>query len=51
MFGSGYRVHFSEDGNDVILLLIGDDKSAQKNDMQMAKEYWKDYQEAQKVSV
>ena len=44
MFGSGYRVYFAEDGNDVVLLLIGGDKSSQKNDIQKAKEYWKEYQ-------
>ena len=42
-FGSGYRVYFAEDGADVVLLLIGGDKSTQKKDIEKAKEHWKEY--------
>lgn len=45
LFGSGYRVYFAEDGNKVVLLLMGGDKSSQKNDIQKAKEYWNEYQD------
>ena len=44
-FGSGYRVYFAEDGNTVILLLLGGDKSTQRIDIVQAKQYWKDYKE------
>jgi len=42
-FGSGYRVYFGKDGNSVVLLLLGGDKSSQPNDIKAAQEYWSDY--------
>jgi len=42
-FGSGYRVYFAEDGNTVVLLLCGGDKSSQDKDIEKAKAYWKEY--------
>ncbi len=41
-FGSGYRVYFTEFSNIVVLLLCGGDKSTQKKDINLAKEYAKD---------
>jgi len=41
-FGPGYRVYFGQDGDDVVLLCVGD-KSTQGSDIKTAKEYWKDY--------
>ena len=38
-FGSGYRVYYSRVGDDVVLLLCGGDKSAQKRDIKTAKRY------------
>ncbi len=43
-FGSGYRVYFAEEGNTVVILLCGGDKSTQEKDIETAKEYWKEYQ-------
>jgi len=43
-FGSGYRVHFGEDGDTVVVLLCGGDKSTQDKDIETAKTYWKEYQ-------
>lgn len=42
-FGKGYRVYYARDGEDIILLLCGGDKSGQQRDIEKAGEYWKDY--------
>ncbi|MHA1540006.1 MAG: type II toxin-antitoxin system RelE/ParE family toxin [Alphaproteobacteria bacterium] len=42
-FGSGYRVYFAEDGDKIVVLLSGGDKSTQKKDIKKAIDYWKEY--------
>ena len=42
-FSSGYRVYFGRDGDKVILLLSGGDKSTQRKDIKKASDYWQDY--------
>jgi len=42
-FGSGYRVYFAEINEEIVVLLLGGDKSSQKSDIGKAKNYWKDY--------
>ncbi|MEC4678956.1 MAG: type II toxin-antitoxin system RelE/ParE family toxin [Nitrospirota bacterium] len=42
-FGSGYRVYCAEDGNTIVILLCGGDKSTQEKDIEAAKAYWKEY--------
>lgn len=44
-FGSGYRIYYGKDGDKIILLLCGGDKSTQVKDVIKAKEYWQDYLE------
>lgn len=44
--GAGYRVYYSRSGNELVLLLCGGDKGSQDADIEKAKEYWKDYKEA-----
>lgn len=42
-FGPGYRIYFGQDGDDLVILLLGGSKKRQKDDINEAKEYWKDY--------
>jgi putative addiction module killer protein len=44
-FGTGYRVYFGEDGDTLVVLLCGGDKSSQSRDIQQAQAYWQEYQE------
>ncbi len=43
-FGPGYRVYFAEDGDTVMVILGGGDKSTQNKDIDNAKTRWKEYQ-------
>ena len=42
-FGPGYRAYFGEQGDTVVVLLCGGDKSSQSRDIEQAKIYWKEY--------
>jgi len=42
-FGPGYRIYFVVVGADVVLLLLGGDKSSQWKDIQLAQKYWKGF--------
>lgn len=43
-YGPGYRVYFGLDGDTLIVLLCGGDKSGQERDIALARKYWMDYQ-------
>ncbi len=45
MFGSGYRIYFGEDGDKLVILLLGGDKSSQKKDIEQAKKYLEEYKD------
>ena len=51
-WGPGYRVYFGKlgkaDSNTLILLLYGGDKKTQQQDINTARSYLKEYQDAQK---
>jgi putative addiction module killer protein len=38
-----YRVYFGEEGDNIVLLLCGGDKSSQTQDIEAAKAYWKEH--------
>lgn len=44
-FGPGYRVYFGEDGDKLVIILIGGDKDSQSRDIIRAQRYWKEYLE------
>lgn len=40
-YGPGYRVYFGERNQDMIILLVGGDKSTQDRDILLAQKYWR----------
>ena len=42
-FGSGYRIYYGIENENIIILLCGGDKATQKKDIKRATEYLKDY--------
>ena len=42
-YGPGYRVYYSFESNNVLLLLLGGTKGTQKRDVKTAKDYLADY--------
>lgn len=44
-FGKGYRIYCAEDGDTIVVLLQGGDKSTQDKDIDKALKYWRDYNE------
>lgn len=44
-FGPGFRIYYAIDGEALVLLLAGGDKSSQEDDITRAKKYWNNYKE------
>ncbi len=49
--GPGYRVYFGQDGDELVILLCGGDKSDQSKDIATAKDYWADYKRRKKDAL
>ena len=47
-FGPGYRIYFGMDGEKLVILLGGGTKKRQRNDIEKAKELWKEYKSRKK---
>jgi len=47
-FNDGTRVYVGEDGPSIVILLCGGDKSSQKKDIKLAKDYWSDFKTRKK---
>lgn len=41
-----YRIYCGDDGNQLVILLTGGEKSNQQADIMAAYQYWKDYQQS-----
>lgn len=46
-YGPGYRLYFGQEGNVIVILLCGGVKKTQEEDIDKAKEYWRDYERSQ----
>ncbi|MEX2491298.1 MAG: type II toxin-antitoxin system RelE/ParE family toxin [Nitrospirales bacterium] len=42
-YGPGFRVYCGFEGDALVVLLCGGDKSSQEKDIQLAQTYWEDY--------
>ena len=49
-FGTGYRVYYSQQGNEIVLLLCAGDKSTQAHDIADAKAYLENYKKRSKTN-
>jgi putative addiction module killer protein len=47
-FGSGYRVYYGKDGDQLIILLAGGTKKRQPEDIETTKALWQDYKQRKK---
>ncbi len=50
-FGPGYRVYFGQDGQRLVILLVGGTKKRQQRDIEQARAYWQDYKHRKQKGV
>lgn len=46
-YGPGYRVYFGQKGHTLVVLLCGGQKRTQDRDIRLAKQYWREFKEAE----
>lgn len=42
-YGPGYRIYFGQDGDRLVVLLVGGTKKRQQKDIEAAQAHWRDY--------
>lgn len=47
-FGSGYRIYFGREGKNILILLLGGNKSSQRQDIRKVAKIWERYRNAEK---
>ena len=47
-YGPGYRLYFGQDGDELIVLLVGGSKKRQQKDIEQAKALWAEYKARKK---
>jgi putative addiction module killer protein len=50
-YGSGYRIYFCRDGEELVILLNGGHKEKQEDDIKTAKALWKEYKSRKKKEL
>ena len=50
-FGPGYRIYLGRDGAAVVILLAGGTKARQQQDIEKARELWRDYRRRKREEV
>lgn len=50
-FGPGYRIYFGKEGNTLIVLLGGGTKRSQQQDIETAREFWREYKRRKRQEV
>ena len=50
-FGPGYRVYFGKDGDALIILLGGGTKKRQQQDIETARDLWREYKQRKRREI
>lgn len=50
-FGPGYRIYFGKEGDTLIVLLGGGTKKSQQQDIETARELWREYKQRKRREI